>query len=148
MTLESWLANRWLISHITSAEEISDLLAIVERDLADAAMDRLSADWRLGIAYNAALQLAILALAADGYRPERHRGHERAIRSLRFTVGVDPDLVETLDGVRRKRNLSSYERAGTASSSEAEEVRLMAHELRASVLEWLKANHPHLLADT
>ena len=55
------------------------------RDLRDAAIQRLSADWRLGITYNAALQLAMIALAAEGYRPGRERAHERAILSLRDT---------------------------------------------------------------
>jgi len=56
VTLPDWLANRWLVSHDATVEEIQDLFAVVDRDLADAAIARLSADWRLGIAYNAALQ--------------------------------------------------------------------------------------------
>jgi hypothetical protein len=35
MTLQSWLANRWLVEHETSAEEIADLLSVVDRDLID-----------------------------------------------------------------------------------------------------------------
>jgi len=41
---------------------------VVERDLADSAAEGLSADWRMSIAYNAALQAATAALAAPGYR--------------------------------------------------------------------------------
>ena len=74
MSLRNWLDNRWLVEHKPSPEEVADPLSVVERDLQDAVVDRISADWRLGIAYNAALQLAILALAAEGYRPERQRG--------------------------------------------------------------------------
>jgi len=55
MTLQSWLENRWLTKHDPSPEEIADLLAVVDRDLEDAALDRLSPDGRLNIAYNAAL---------------------------------------------------------------------------------------------
>ena len=36
MTLRSWLANRWLVEHETSAEEITDFLSVVDRDLVDA----------------------------------------------------------------------------------------------------------------
>jgi hypothetical protein len=43
----------------------------------------LSDDWRLGITYNAALQLATIALAAEGFRAGRERRHERTILSLR-----------------------------------------------------------------
>ena len=45
MTLKQWADNGWLESHVTSAEEIANLLAIVDRDLADAG-GRISADWR------------------------------------------------------------------------------------------------------
>lgn len=56
MSLEQWANNGWLRPHQTSAREIQDLLAIVKRDLADA-QGEISADWRFGIAYNAALKL-------------------------------------------------------------------------------------------
>lgn len=145
MSLKNWLENRWLVEHQPSPEETADLLAVVERDLQDAAVDRLSADWRLGIAYNAALQLAILALAAEGYRPERQRSHERAVQSLRYTVGLGQDEVDMLDLVRRKRHLSNYERAGTASYQEAAEVYEAAVELQGIVMQWLAKKHPTLL---
>jgi len=105
----------------------------------------LSPDWRLTIAYNAALQLATLALAAEGYRPERLRAHERAIQSLRLTIAADPRLVDTLDGVRRKRNLINYERAGTTSPSEANEVYRLATRLREDVVKWMVDRHPDLV---
>ena len=144
MSLDDWLANHWIEPHEASPEEVRDLLKLVDRDLGDAAIDRLSADWRLGIAYNAALQLATLALAASGYRPTRIRGHERAIQSLRHTVGLDRNLVDTLDAVRRKRNLSNYERAGTASPSEADDVYQLAKELRIRIVTWLEEHYPEL----
>lgn len=145
MSLRNWLENHWLVEHQPSSEEISDLLAVVERDLQDAAVDRLSADWRLGIAYNAALQLALLALAAEGFRPERQRSHERAVQSLRYTVGLSQGSIDTLDAVRRKRHLSNYERSGTTSYREAEEVYELASGLRLDVLEWMQERHPDLL---
>jgi hypothetical protein len=36
MSLKQWADNNWLRPHKTSPQEIGDLLAIVERDLADA----------------------------------------------------------------------------------------------------------------
>ena len=145
MTLQTWLKNRWLTKHQRSPEEVADLLAIVDRDLEDASVDRLSPDWRLSIAHNAALQLATLALAAEGNRPERLRAHERAIQSLRLTIAADPRLVDTLDGVRRKRNLINYERAGTTSPSEANEVYRLATRLREDVVKWMVDRHPDLV---
>jgi hypothetical protein len=66
MSLRNWLDSGWIVEHVPTPEEISDLLAVVDRDLQDAAVESLSPDWKLGIAYNGALQLAILALAAEG----------------------------------------------------------------------------------
>jgi hypothetical protein len=145
MTLKSWFENRWLTAHESSREEIADLLAVVDRDLEDAAVDGLSPDWRMAIAYNAALQLATLALAAEGYRPDRQRAHERAIESLRLTIGESARIVDTLDGIRRKRNVGNYERAGAASDAEAREVHRLAIELRKRVMRWMKERHPDLV---
>lgn len=41
MTLQSWASNGWLKPHRTSAQEIKELLAIVDRDLNDAEGDYL-----------------------------------------------------------------------------------------------------------
>jgi hypothetical protein len=67
MTLKQWSDNAWLRSHKTSFQEIEDLLHIVDRDLKDAGMP-LSADWRFGIAYNAALKLCAILLMAGLYQ--------------------------------------------------------------------------------
>lgn len=145
MSLRDWFASRWIVAHEPSREEIADLFAVVDRDLKDAAVPRLSADWRLGISYNAALQLATLALAAEGYRPGRERAHERAILSLRDTVGIVGETVDVLDAVRRKRNQINYEHAGTTSDREAEEFYKAVTSLRAQVIRWLKHKHPELV---
>ncbi|MGH7548928.1 MAG: hypothetical protein ACREMM_12240 [Gemmatimonadales bacterium] len=144
-SLADWLANRWIVAHEPTVEEIADLFSVVDRDLKDAAVPRLSADWRLGISYNAALQLATLALAAEGYRSGRERAHERAILSLRETAGIATKMVDVLDTVRRKRNQISYEHAGTTSEGEAEEFYKIAASLRADVVRWLKKKHPALV---
>lgn len=113
MTLSDWCDNHWIVDYQSTRDEITDLLSVVDRDLGDAALPNLSPDWRLGISYNAALQLATLALAAEGFRPGRERAHERAILSLRVTVGVSCETVDfcrpvlsrwtIAPGVRRSR---------------------------------------------
>lgn len=75
MSLADWLNNSWLVEHQSSAEEIAALLAVVERDLANATLEGLAEDWKLNIAYNAALQSATVALAAAGYRAAREQHH-------------------------------------------------------------------------
>ena len=145
MTLRDWLRNRWLVEHKSTPREIRDLFALADRDLQAAATPRLVADWQMNIAYNAALQLAILALSAEGYRVERQRSHELAIQSLKFTIDLDQERVDALDGVRRKRNRISYERVGATSHAEAREVYDLAQELRSEVVRWMIREHPEML---
>ena len=82
----------------------------MDRDLADSAAEELSADWRMNIAYNAALQAAGAALAASGYRASRDQHHFPVIQSLRETLGVGTGAVHSLDAFRKKRNIAGYER--------------------------------------
>lgn len=145
MSLHDWLENGWLLEHRTSAQEISDLLKAVERDLADARTPALSADWKLNIAYNAALQAATAALAAAGYRASREQHYYRIIHSLAHTVGLEESLIARFDRFRVKRNLGTYERPGTISDHEASEMIELAEELRDRAKAWLKKNHRDLL---
>jgi len=86
MSLKQWADNGWLRAHKTSPKEVAGLLAIVERDLVDAE-GAISADWRFGIAYNAALKLCTILLHASGYRPERALQHYRTIAALPLVLG-------------------------------------------------------------
>lgn len=122
MSLCDWLRNSWLIEHKTSPEEISSLLAIVQRDLANAAIAGLSAGWKLNIAYNAALQAATAALAAAGFRAAREQHHYRTIQSLVHTLGWKAARVNRFDRFRKKRNIGGYEAAGAVSDREAGEM--------------------------
>lgn len=145
MSLADWQKNGWLTSHRTSLQEIADLLAVVERDLADSAAEAVSADWRMNIAYNAALQAATVALAASGYRAARDQHHFRIIQSLRETVGMTAASVATFDAFRKKRNITGYERVGIVSDSDAAEMRRLAIAIRDEVRAWVRKNHPDLL---
>jgi len=145
VSLQQWVSNGWLVPHQTSRQEIGDLLGLADRDLADAETTGLSADWRLNIAYNAALQAITAALAAAGYRAARDAHHFRVIQSLQFTLTANSTLVAQLDQFRKKRNIGGYERAGAVSDQEAKEMFELARRIRADVADWLQANHPQLL---
>jgi hypothetical protein len=145
MSLTAWLGYGWLTEHRPARAEIRDLFALIERDLADCAVEGLSPDWRLGIAYNAALQAAMTALAACGYRPAREAHHYRAIQSLPFTIGSPPSVVARLDLFRKKRNFGGYERAGAVSDQEAAEMIALVRELAGEVRRWMESNHPELV---
>jgi hypothetical protein len=147
MTLQQWADFGWVREHRTSPQEVADLLAVVERDIADAQGD-ISADWRFGIAYNAALRLCTILLYASGYRPERTLQHYRTIASLPLILGSerreDADYLETC---RTKRNTAEYDMAGVATSQDATELVAFVKQLRDDVLEWLGKVHPELLQD-
>jgi len=145
MSLSDWERNRWLHPHQTSPNEIRDLMAVVDRDLADSAAEGLSADWRMSIAYNAALQAATMALAVSGFRAARDQHHYRIIQSLRETVGTEAPSVNAFDAFRKKRNAAGYDRAGLVSDADATEMRELAERLRTDVVAWIKKHRPELL---
>ena len=144
-TLQNWLNNGWLIEHQTSRQEVTDLLSVTERDLHDCRLKDLSPDWRFNIAYNAALQVATLALAVTGFRAAKEAQHFRVIQSLAYTVTLDIDQVNQFDAFRRKRNRIGYEVAGSVSDHEVAEMIELAQQLNQQIQTWLKANFPNLI---
>jgi uncharacterized protein (UPF0332 family) len=138
LSLNDWLKNGWLIEHETSKQEIEDLFRIVDRDLKDCEVTKLSPDWRLNIAYNAALQCAKAALAVAGYRPARESHHYRLIHSLAYTIQADDNLIIQLDMFRKKRNISDYLRAGEVSEQEVTEMIGLAKKLRSRMKKWIR----------
>jgi hypothetical protein len=92
MSLNDWPKNGWLIKHPPRDRgELDDLLAVADRDLHDCKTRGLSDDWRFGIAYNAALQLARAALHWNGYEvPKGDSHHFRG--SIRFDSQSTPSL--------------------------------------------------------
>ena len=148
MSLQTLLGEGKLRPHRTSAAEISDLLKVVDRDLADAAVGGISADRRFAIAYNAALALATMVLHAAGYRSVGLGHHATTIQLLPDIIGPQVQVrADYLDNCRSRRNVADYDRAGVISGTEAAEVLAEARAFRADVLEWLRAHHPELLSD-
>ncbi len=145
MSFAGWQRSKWLTAHKSSPEEIAALLAIVERDLANAKVAGLADDWKFNIAYNAALQAATAALAAAGFRAVRDQHHYRTIQSLALTIAWPAYKVVQFDRFRKNRNTIGYESAGVVSEREAREMHELATELRDDVLVWLKKHHPKLL---
>jgi hypothetical protein len=145
MSLQSWLENGQIKVHQTSKSEITELFKAVDRDLADSQVKGLSADRRLATAYNAALLVATMALAASGYRAQPEGHHYWSIQSLAFTLELDTKTITQLNTFRRKRNIADYERVGMASEQEIKSLIALAKKLRVRAVEWLKENHPELI---
>jgi hypothetical protein len=146
VSLQNWVAQGWIKEHKTSPQEIASLLAVADRDLANAQIETLAAEWRLIIAYNSALRAATAALAAAGFRVSTQVSHHYyGIESLGFTIGLEARLITQFDRFRKKRNLSAYEQSGAVSELEASEMSALARDLRSRVQEWLEKHHPDLL---
>jgi hypothetical protein len=119
---------------------------VADRDLTNAQIQTLAAEWRLIIAYNSALRTSTAALAAAGFRVSTQVSHHYyGIESLRFTIGLESKLITQFDRFRKKRNLSAYEQSGAVSELEASEMIVLARDLRSRVQEWLQKLHPDLL---
>ena len=145
MSLKEWQANGWLRPHTTSAKEIANLFAIVERDLADV-RESISPDWRFGIAYNSALKLCTILLYASGYRAQKTLQHYRTIQALPIILGSNRKKdAEYLNACRRKRNIVEYDYVGGATDDDADELIMFVKNFRQDVVEWLRNNYPHLL---
>lgn len=69
------------------------------------------------------------------------------IHSLELTIDAESDLVDWLDMFRRKRNAIEYDRVGTVSEQEVEEMIAVATEVRDRVKSWLRHNRPSLLGE-
>ncbi len=144
--LQNWLNEGRLQQHKTSVKEIADLLKIVDRDLADAAIREISADRRFATAYNAALQLATIVLHASGYRAGKTGHHWVTFKILPEVMG--PEVQEQADyfnSCRSTRNVTDYDRAGVVADATADEILEEAKAFKMEVIEWLKARHPNLL---
>lgn len=144
-TLRHWAENGWLREHVSSVEEMRNLLGGAERKLRDARVPALSNDGRFQFAYEAILRLAMAALAAEGYRASTQSHHYRSIGSLSHTLGIEDARVRILDSFRRKRNISVYDSAGEITDAELEEVLRQAGEISVRVRDWLAEKHPTLL---
>lgn len=144
MTLAQWADNGWLTPHRTSRGEIGNLLSIVERDLKDAESG-ISADWRFGIAYNAALKLCTILLYTQGYRPSHGSHHYRTITALPLILGEGKKQdAEYLNACRMKRNKAEYDYAGVATDMDADELLEFSKGFKDEVEEWLEQKHPDL----
>ncbi len=146
MSLQNWLNNNWIRKHTSSAQEINNLLEIVERDIKDAGFREVSPDWRFGIAYNAALKLCTILLYAEGFRPERNLAHYRTIQSMPLILGPDKEEdANYLDTCRTKRNTLEYDYAGGITHEEADELLNFVSELKKEVVDWIWKKHPEFM---
>lgn len=148
MTLNQLLADGKLVKNRTSRQEISSLLKVVERDITDASINTLSSDRRFAIAYNAALQLATIALYCKGYKAIGLGRHFIVLQTLKETMGQEfHSRADYFDMCRTKRNITDYDRTGEISEHEATELLQEVKNFKQEVEDWLHQRYPKLAGD-
>ncbi len=129
--------------HETSAQEVADLLRIVDDGLADARVELITVDRRFCAAYDAGRALADVVLRSAGYRTVGSGRHVTVFEALPLVLGEDCAALGTyLDTCRAKRNVAEYDRVGEIMSGEVTELIEAVEGLRDEVLEWLEAHRP------
>lgn len=145
----SWaklLADRRVKTHVTSPSEITQLRAVVARDLTDAQVVGLSPDRKFACLYSAALQLAHMVIACAGYRVSATSGHHKtSFEVLTPAMGqkAAPYAVY-FDICRRKRNIVEYDNSSVATQTEVNELLIKVQEFEEMVEQWIKRKKPHL----
>ena len=148
MSLAEFLSKDLLKSHSTGKAEITQLLAVVRREIKDASVTGLSTDRRFACSYNAALQLSHIVIASTGYRtnPSKSGHHKLTFEAAELILGAEVQLMlDHFEIARRKRNMIDYNVSGSISESESEDLQKAVLDFQTHVLKWLSANHPDLI---
>lgn len=109
-------------------------------------MQTISADRRFATAYNAVLQLGMILLYCEGYKPYGTGHHFMVFQALKEILGTKYDSVsDYFDSCRAKRYITDYNYAGGISEEEVAELIKEAESFLAVVLHWVKINYPNLI---
>ncbi|MBS4015576.1 MAG: hypothetical protein KGZ86_03975 [Candidatus Latescibacteria bacterium] len=145
-SLKQLLSEGKIKSHKTSANEITGLLMIVNRDLKDAQIKELSADRKFTTAYNAALQLSTIILNCRSYRTTGGSHHYVTFQAVKEILGSQHhDSIDYFDACRNKRNITDYDYSGAISDVEVVELIKETLAYKEVVINWLKKNYPQYL---
>jgi hypothetical protein len=145
MSLDNLIGKR--LEKITADAAVIDrLLSAASRNIADAHVTEISPENRFDAAYKAIMQLANVALQANGYRTltSKPGHHMTMIQSLSQTIGLDKPTVIALDAMRKQRNVADYS-GDIIPSSLVEECVAQAKALYGDVVQWIEKNRPELL---
>ncbi len=145
MSLEN-LVGRTLEKIDPDTSAIKRLLSAAERNIADSHVMEISSENRFDVAYKAIMQLANVALQANGYRTltSKPGHHMTMIQVLSQTIALDQQTVIVLDALRKQRNVADYS-GDIVPASAVSECVLHAENLFHDVTHWLQENKPGLV---
>lgn len=144
MTLENLLKIGQLKAHSTDRLEVRRLLEAARRNLEDAEVEAISLETRFDAAYKGIMQVALVALLANGYRADSRGHHQLMIQSLPLTIGISKERMLVLDTMRRKRNAADY-LGNDVDRGSVEVCITQASELLDDVERWLREKRPELV---
>jgi len=145
MSLQNLLKIGALAEHVTDAEQVNRMLASAGRSIDDSRQPSISLETRLDAAYRAVMQVSMVALWANGFRPSKSApGHHRTmIQTLTHSVGLDNDRMLVLDTFRVKRNAIDYTGEDVDAASVESCIEAADHLLQ-HLNKWLAENRPDL----
>lgn len=143
MTWKDYQSQGLVTPHKTSKRELDELRAAVARNLKDAAIEELSDDNRFGIAYQATLLIAKMAVACAGYRVKGSGAHHTTFEVIPLALGSRfQATADYLDVCRRKRNDIAYDSEGVVSTQDVIDLVNKTNEFRHDVDAWIASHHP------
>lgn len=145
MTLDS-LIGKGLRREPADVQEVGRFLARIATKLLDAQNTQISAESRFDIAYEALLQVGLVALRARGLRPDSKGGHHvMALQTLNLTIGYPREKLRVLDQFRRKRSAGLYDGSFEPSQAELDALIHSVTDIKTSLEHWLATERPELL---
>jgi hypothetical protein len=147
MTLDN-LVGKGLQRESADAAEIDRFLSKIDTKLRDARAASVSLDSRFDIAYEAILQVGLVALRAHNLRPDSRGGHHvLALQTLETSIGLSKEKVRTIDRFRRWRAQGLYDGSFEPSEAEVSELMALAESMRQTLIAWLRQHRPSLFAE-
>lgn len=140
INLQKYLKNGSLQPHRSNEKEIESFNKLIARDLSDCDIEELSVDRRFATAYQAALNLSRMIIAASGYRVSAKIGHHALAFEIAGLILEErfQEYFDFFDVCRRKRNIMDYDHTDVASMSELKELIEKVQEFRRIIYDWLE----------
>lgn len=118
-------------------KKVEDSLAHARRDMGTArAILKTDPDWAYTIAYNAILQAGRGLMFSRGYRPDGAHQHIAVVKFAALFLEERDAVI--FDRMRRKRNSSVYDTAGSVSETEAGSAMRHAEDLVSRIEELIR----------
>lgn len=109
----------------------------------DARILQISADRRFATAYNAALQLATIAIACEGYRVSGLGHHYTTFRAVELALGDEASsFASYFEKCRKKRNQVDYDIVDVVTDADADDLLGNVMEFERFVDRWIAKRHP------